>query len=123
MKFRKDPKYLYWGITAVCVVLLSVACALVFSNLPGFFAACKKLFSIIAPVVYGIAIAYILNPIMVRVERCLFSFFESRKMKAKAAKKLSRALGVITAIAVGIAVVYAFFAMLLPNLASNRLTV
>ncbi|MBQ1281533.1 MAG: AI-2E family transporter, partial [Oscillospiraceae bacterium] len=59
------------------------------------------------------------NPIMVRVERRLFSFFESRKMKAKTAKKLSRALGVITAIAVGIAVVYAFFAMLLPNLVDS----
>lgn len=117
MKLKKDPKYIYWGLTALCVVVLSIVIATVLSDFTGFFASCKKLLSILSPVVYGIAIAYLLNPIMVFFERYLLVFLRKRKkLSEKAVRSFSRGLSVVGALLVGSLVVYGFFALLLPNL-------
>ena len=57
MKLRKDPKYIYWGLTALCVVVLSVIIATVLRDFSGFYASCKRFLGILSPVIYGIAIA------------------------------------------------------------------
>ena len=119
MKLRKDPKYIYWGLTALCVVVLSVIIAAVLRDFSGFYASCKRFLGILSPVIYGIASAYILNPVMKFFERCLLKLLRGRKMSEKTARSLSRGLSVALSMLFGIAVIYGFFALLLPNLVDS----
>lgn len=116
MKFRKDPKYLHWGITALAVIILSIILYVIFTNLPGFFETVKSFLTILSPVIYGLCIAFILNPIMVFIEKHILPFFRKRKISEQAARSISRTISVVVSILIGLAVVYGFFALLLPNL-------
>ena len=69
---KKEPVYLYWGLTAfsvICGVILFYD--LVFRDSMIIYYA-KKLAHILAPVVYGFVIAYLLTPVVNWVEKWLF---------------------------------------------------
>ena len=116
MKLRRDPKYFYWGVTILIVFGLGILLMTVFNNIPGFAAACKELFGIISPIVYGLVFAYILNPVMVFFEPLVQKLLRRLKMKEKGVRKASRAISVTLTMAVGIGAIYGFFALMLPSL-------
>ena len=63
MKYKWDKKYLYWGITAFCVlVAVEIFNGIVTGdiNVGGFF---DKAMAVLSPIIYGFAIAYLLNPV------------------------------------------------------------
>ena len=69
MRYRWDKKYLYWGVTAVCVIVVSLlvfAAIFRFDMIWGFFGT---IFSILTPVLYGFAFAFILNPVVKRLHK------------------------------------------------------
>jgi len=107
----KERRYLYLGMT----IVLSACAILVFYNtffqngvLITFF---KKLSSILLPVIYGFALAYLLNPLMCFFER---SFASLGELKARPA--LLRGLSILCAWCVAAILVYAFCLLMLPEL-------
>ena len=69
MRYRWDKKYLYWGVTAVAVIiagLLLFAAIFRFDMIWGFFGT---IFGILTPVLYGFAFAFILNPVVKRLHK------------------------------------------------------
>jgi predicted PurR-regulated permease PerM len=62
--FRWDKKYLYWGITAFCVI----ACAILFYMALNYIGlvgkAIKSLVRILSPFIWGLVITYLLNPLV-----------------------------------------------------------
>lgn len=78
-----------------------------------------KIFNILAPILYGVAIAYILNPIMVFWERKFYSLLSKRNTNTEKVQKISRALGISISLLMAIAVLFVIFYLVLPELIST----
>lgn len=78
-----------------------------------------KIFNILAPILYGIAIAYILNPIMVFWEKKIYSLFSKKNKNMEKVKKISRGLGITVSLLMAIAVLFVIFYLVLPELIST----
>lgn len=79
MKYRWDKKYLYWGLTAFAVIVCSMLfffALLRFDQISGFVG---MLIGILKPILYGLVIAYLLEPVMSFLERHIYSFLQKRQ--------------------------------------------
>lgn len=68
MKNDKYRTYIYWGVTALTVLLLLVAAVFVVMRWSLVAALGAKIANILAPVIYGAVFAYLLNPVYNRVQ-------------------------------------------------------
>ena len=68
MKNDKYRTYIYWGVTALAVLLLLVAAVFVVIRWSLVAALGAKIAHILAPVIYGAVFAYLLNPVYNRVQ-------------------------------------------------------
>jgi len=116
---RRDNPYVKWGITAFCVLLACIIAFLILSHLRDVFSAIDFVLSGLEPVLYGLAIGYLICPLMNFVERPLRSLLEKKTKNPKLSRKIARAGGIIFALGVAILVVYAVIAMILPELTSS----
>lgn len=95
--FKWDKKYLYWGVTIFSVVVASITFFWVLNK----WARIKQILAVmldaLAPFIYGILIAYLLNKIMVRVEKNLMTPLMKRvlKKKPRRVKKSARVLSIL----------------------------
>lgn len=78
--------------------------------------ACRVVFDVAKPVIYGLAIAYLLNPIVKTVDKHMVPFLEAHFPKMKKAKSLSRVTGIFIAVVFLLAVIIALFSMMIPEL-------
>ena len=76
--FRWDKKYLYWGITAFCVI----ACAILFFMALNYLDTLKQgiaaLIRILGPFIWGLVIVYLLSPLVRFLQRKVFGPICSR---------------------------------------------
>ena len=116
MPKNDDRKYFKWGLTALGVIFISILLVVIFTNLPGFFAMIRALMGILSPLIIGVVIAFLLNPLANFVDSRLHPVLLRCKMKPEKAEKLSRTASLLFALVMGALIVYAFFSMLLPQL-------
>ena len=119
MKYRWDKKYLYWGITAVTVIvvgLLVFAAIFRFDMVWGFF---RTIFAVLTPVLYGFAFAFILNPLVGRLQKLFMKTVFRKTDKVRRAQKVARALSIVLAILLLLVVITLFCLMLFPQLVTN----
>ena len=69
LKYRWDKKYLYWGITAICVIIISFLVFAAIFEFKGVLGVIGFIFRILSPVLYGFAIAYLLTPLVNKLDR------------------------------------------------------
>ncbi len=115
MEHRSDKRYFKWGLTALVVIFISILLVVIFTNLPGFFALLRSVGKILSPLVTGVILAFLLNPVVLFIDTRLTPLLE-RKLKVQTAKNLSRAAGIVAALVVAGLLTYGFFSMLLPQL-------
>lgn len=72
----------------------------------------KTVAKVLAPVTWGVVIAYILNPVMMWSEKCLKKFLEKKKERPK----LVRSISVFFSMILLIAILIAFVAILIPQI-------
>ena len=70
--FNWDKKYLYWGVTAFCVIACSILFYMALAYLPTIGTALKALGRILSPFIWGLIICYLLSPMMNFMENRLF---------------------------------------------------
>lgn len=121
MRFRWDKKYLGWGLTAFAVIAASILFFLFLSKLPAVGAAMKSIFAVLKPVLYGLAFAYILNPIMKALERPAFfqwglKLFAGKKDAERKAGGFSRGLAIFLTLVFILLLVFGLLRMVLPRL-------
>jgi len=114
---KRDNHYIAWGVTAVavvCAVLLIYDTVFGSASIPAYIGI---LVGILAPVLYGVAMAYLLAPIVNWFERVLFrSDSGADIVKYRQGGKWLRILSILlTWVVVGV-VLYAFMLVLLPEL-------
>lgn len=96
------------GITAFLVVAASVLFYFALLRFDSIYAVISKIWQILLPIIYGLAFAYLLNPMV--------SFVERHLNKVKQLQKISRVIGIFTALVVVLAIIVALCNMLLPEL-------
>lgn len=80
MKYKWDKKYLYWGITAFCVIVAAEIFKIVISsNNINFGAIVNGFVGALSPLIYGFAIAYLLNPVENFFEKGVFLKLSARR--------------------------------------------
>lgn len=104
--FKWDKKYLYWGVTAFCVIALSIAFYMLLRYIPAIGEGLKKLVGILSPFIWGFAFSYLLAPLMRVME-----------------KKFPKWLCVLICILIILIVIIALVWMLIPQLYSSLETI
>lgn len=124
-KFRWDKKYLYWGITAFCVIAASILFFLLITHFPDISGALNSLSKILSPFIWGLIISYLLAPLTKRLEKFAFLPWCSRLFKKSKNKgeKLARGLSVLVSILVFLLVLTALVYMILPQLYNSIVTI
>ena len=104
-------------LTALVVIFVSILLVVIFTDLPGFFGVLTALEMILEPLIFGVVIAFLLNPIVRFVDSRLLPLLEQKtKWKPALIRNLSRAAGIFVSVVVAVLILYAFFSMLLPQL-------
>ena len=123
MHEQHDRRYFKWGLTALTVIFISILLVVIFTNLPGFFSLLGAVGKILSPLVSGIVIAFLLNPIVNFVDLRLRPLLEKRGLKASKAYKISRGISLVFAFIFAAFIVYAFFSMLVPQLYESVMSI
>ena len=120
--FKWDKKYLYWGITAFCVIAASLLFYFAVDNIAVVGQGISKLFRILSPFIWGLVICYLLSPLMRTLETKVFLPLTARmyrKNKKNDGKKLARALSVLVSEIVLILILVALMYLILPQMLSS----
>ncbi len=104
------------GMTYFLVVAASILFYFALLRLAKLSYTFVEVFRVLKPVIYGAVIAYLLNPIVKRVDILLVPLLKKRIKKAGQAEKISRAAGVFTAIIFLIVMIVALCNLLIPEL-------
>ena len=116
---HRNEKYIKWGVTAFIVVVCSVAFGVIFTNLTGFYDMILEFLTIISSLLYGCVFAYLMSPVMDFSSRLYRKLWNKTKWKEERKDTLSRACGLVTAIVVLLASIYAFIALIGPTLVNS----
>lgn len=104
------------GMTAFVVILLCMLCFFALLRMDDISAVVGMIFNILRPIIYGLAIAYLLNPIVKTVETFLRPRVEKHLSDQKKAQGICRSIGIFVALVVMLAIIGALFNMLIPEL-------
>lgn len=118
MKFRWDNRYLHWGVTAFLVIAASMLFYYGIFHMKTLLTGIKTFMGIMAPIIYGIAIAFLLSPVVRFLEkRIVFPLFEKKEITLeKRGRRVVRWVCVIVSLSLLIATIYALLMMILPEL-------
>ena len=117
MKEVKNKRYLYGSLIGISAVAVGILLFFLLYRLPEVGAAIDKLSAILAPITCGAVIAYLLRPICNGFSRKLSKWLP--KWKEKTVDSVAIALSM----AVGLLIVYALMAILVPQLYYNILSI
>jgi predicted PurR-regulated permease PerM len=115
MKFEFNKRYntiaLYSIIVfAICLLMIMIAFRIeIFTN------AFSKIISVSSPIIWGFVIAYLLNPLMKKIENLLGKFINRKKPH----KRLVRGLSVTICVGLLIAILAALIASIIPEIMTN----
>ena len=108
MKIRWNHRYVQLGVTAFLVIAASILFYYGIFHMKSLITGIKTFFGIMAPIIYGAAIAYLLTPIVNFLERkIIFPIFEKRnKALQKKGRKVVRWICVILSVFLMFLVIY-----------------
>jgi len=120
MKFNRDNKYLLAGITAFAVIALSLLFYTLIVRWSVAMGVLSAFFAALGPVIMGLVIAYLLNPV---VGFCEYVFDVPAKRffskKPASAKKFSRGISVAIAMLLMIIFIAGLLLLVIPELISS----
>lgn len=119
MKNDKYRTYIYWGVTALTVLLLLVAAVFVVMRWSLVAALGAKIANILAPVIYGAVFAYLLNPVYNRVQAAVMKMTEKIITQEEGRKRLGGFFGTLASLFLLVAVVVGLISMLIPQLINS----
>lgn len=114
----KFKKYLYAGLTLFAALGLTVVLSSVLNWLPKMFDSISTVLSVLRPLVYGAAIAYILYPVCIFFEKLFKKAFQKVKNR-KIKNNLIRGFAIFFSIIFGLGVLTVLLYMIIPDLIHN----
>ena len=117
----RENKYFRWGLTAFVVIAVALICNQIMSNWNTVSDFAGVVVGALRPIIMGLIIAYVLNPLMKVYEKYIFIklFGKLFKNKSTLVKKLSRGFAVALAIITALAIVSGLMLLIIPELLEN----
>lgn len=118
MKFRWDNRYLHWGVTAFLVIAASMLFYYGIFHMKTLIVGIKTFLSIMAPIIYGFAIAYILSSVVNFMENTIIYPLLKKKdiQLEKRGRRAVRWICVLLSLVLLLVLIYALIMMILPQL-------
>ena len=109
-------KYFYIGLTAFLTVAACVIFFFLIYRLPGILSVLKKILSVTQPVIIGLIIAYLVNPIANSINSSLLRFSKKYfNKRPEIARKISKGISVIGALAAFLLILVLIIYMIVPQ--------
>ncbi|MCI8534810.1 MAG: AI-2E family transporter [Hungatella sp.] len=115
MKEHKLRDYIYWGVTAVLVIITCIAAALIFIRWQAVLGGIRYLNQVLAPITYGAVLAYLLSPVYNRVYRLAEMAIKPYLKTGKKRNGLAKAIATIASLVFLLTVVMGLFQLILPR--------
>lgn len=115
MKLNTNKKYLSISIHAFLVIAASIMFFYFISEHAAIRQMLSRFVGLMMPFVYGLVLAYILNPVLNWLEKKVFP----KLFKEKMSKRKRRGLGVLISLLFALAVITLFLAILIPQLVES----
>ena len=115
MKDNNAKRYIYWGLTAVCVIAVCIVfwyCIREWKNVSGFLG---RLRSIASPIIYGAILAYLISPVYNRVSRAGLKILPAKMKSEKHRQTIAKSMGTIASLFVILAVVSGLIQLIIPQ--------
>ena len=125
MKFRWDNRYLHWGVTAFLVIAASMLFYYGIFHMKTLIVGIKTFLGIMAPIIYGVILAYILSPLVNLFEQKLI-YPQLKKRNIQLQKKGRRAIRwtcVLFSMFLFWVIIYALIMMVLPQLIRSIMSI
>ncbi len=125
MKFRWDNRYLHWGITAFLVIAASMLFYYGIFHMKTLIIGIKTFLGIMAPIIYGVILAYILSPLINLLEQKLI-YPQLDKKNVHLQKKGQRAVRwvcVLFSMFLFWVIIYTLVMMVLPQLIKSIMNI
>lgn len=119
MKFDRNDKYATVSVYAVITFTVCLIIAWLMNNLKEVFNGFSVFLNAIAPIIWGLIIAYLLNPIMVWSE----SAFAKITGRSKPHPKLNRILATVASIIIFFAMIAAVIAIIIPQVYESIMSI
>lgn len=117
---QQDKESLKKYIRIALVTFVTFCCCTLFFfviyRYQGFAVYWQKLMKILQPIIIGFIVAYLINPVMVFIEKYLMLFFEPRMKSKKKAKKAARSIGTAGALLFLLLIIFLLLDMMIPEL-------
>lgn len=114
---EKYKHYIIWGVTIFCVVVASLVFFFFMFRMKSITNLFTEIRHILAPIIYGLIIAYLLMPIQSFWERTLLKWLKKQnRIKQKKIEKLAKGLSIFVALCIGLAIVIALLGLVIPKL-------
>ncbi|MGM9521313.1 MAG: AI-2E family transporter [Oscillospiraceae bacterium] len=116
--FKWDKKYLYWGVTAFCVIVCSIAFFWVLNKWSGVYHTLGLVLGALSPFIYGILIAYLNNKVMMFFEKHLLSKLAKKMFPEKpvTARKAARIFSILVTVLLVLGVIVGILLIFLPQI-------
>ncbi len=123
--FHWDKKYLYWGITAFCVIACAILFFMALNYLDIVQDTIAKLTRILSPFIWGLVIAYLLNPLVRFLQHKALGPLCGKLFSRRGGKGsgLARGVSVVLAEIFMLAIITGLFFMIIPQLYSSIETI
>lgn len=115
MPKSRFKQYINRGMTAFFIVAACILFYFILFRFEGVSDILNKIIEILQPIIFGLGIAYMLNPIVRKIDKKLLPILEKR-MEADKAKKMARSIGVTTSLVFMGVLIYALCSMMIPEL-------
>lgn len=116
---RQLPKYVRIAIAVLITYAIGLFLFFVMFRIHGFADFFNKIMRILQPILIGLALAYLLNPIMMRVEKFCGRLLRPRLKDERKVRKISRFLGTIAALLFLVLIIYLLLEMIVPQLVES----
>ena len=124
--FKWDKKYLYWGVTAFCVIASAILFYMALNYIGVVGKALNSLVRILSPFIWGLVLTYLLHPLVRTLENNIFRPLLARlfaKSKRHTGRRIARAVSVLLSELFMLAVVTGLFFLIIPQLYSSIETI
>ncbi len=118
---KDNKRYVQLGLMIFSVVAAAIVLFFVVYSLPAIIGFIGKLIKILMPVIIGIVIAYLLNPIVSVVNGWLGELLSHTELKVKTRKKIAKGVAIGVSLTVFIAIIVALLYMVVPEVGESVL--
>ena len=116
MNEHKFREYIYWGVTAVAVIVCCILVVMVFLRWNTVCAAAHTVNVILAPITYGAMLAYLLTPVYNAIRKATERLLKRMIKEQKERNKYTRTLATVGSLCFLGIVVIGLISMIIPQL-------